>query len=219
MWALLLVPLALAGKKDKHPEPAPPPVEAPAPEPAPEPEPAPPPPPAAPQPNADFQATVAFGDGRTVSGRVVRVERGLDWFAENGWAEDPLKINVEVEGNGTETEKPWKEIASIDVSYDTKTPPNCIYESDFSPWMYTCTIKTTATTKTVDGKTWTAISRYKWKFTFADGQSVEFFLSKLPSRRQDTDPDAEENYGLYAELQADVKRQAAAAVTKISITP
>jgi hypothetical protein len=170
-----------------------------------------------------FQATFTHIDGRVIEGKVVKVERGLDWYAEKGWSEKPLHLTVTLEGNGTEVEKLWSDIAQVDVTYGGKTDFDCMYESEYSPWMYTCLLKTTPTVKTADGKTWKAISRYKWKFTLEDGSVEELWLSKLPARKQDTqevtlETVSPENVQLYAELQAEALRSAKHGISRIVIT-
>lgn len=219
MWLALYAAVALAGgKKPKDPPPPPPPVEVPA-EPVAAPAPPPePPPPAPPASNADFDVAITYADGRTQAGHVVRVERGVDFYAEQGWTDDPVKLTVELEAGGAETEATWATLVTIDVKYAGKGAVDCMYESDWTPWMYTCTMGTTAAVKAMDGKAYTALSRYKWRFTFTDGSQAELYLNKLPVREQDTDADRDENYGLYAELQAKVVTVAATSVTRIVLT-
>lgn len=220
---VLVSPAFAGGKKPKTPTP-PPPVEISVPPVVEETAPPPPPAPEPPKNNADFHATIAHADGHTVTGHVVRVERGDDWYADNGWVDATPKLTVELEAAGTNADKAWTDISTIDVKYGTKSDIDCTYESEFTPWMYTCTLKTTAAVKTKDAKSWTSTSRYKWRFTFEDGSTDEFFLYKLPARKQDTtevtlDSVSPENAALYAELQAEVQRAAAKSVTKITITP
>lgn len=197
--------------------PAPPPP----PPPAPEPEaPAEPPPPAS---NADFDATLTFADGRSVSGHVVRVERGSDWYAEDGWVDSTSKLTVTLESGGTQTESTWNDISEVAIAYGDRSSIDCSYDSRFSPWMYMCTLKTTTTVTAADGKSWDAVTRYKWKFTFEDGNSEEFYVFKLPVRQQDdavVDLKSEsENYELYGALQTKAVSDAKSGLTKITITP
>ena len=222
MIIALYAALAIAGgHKDKDPAPEAAPVVPAEPTPPPEPD-EPPPPPAEPAhaaPNASFDATIAYADGHTKSGHVVRVERGIHFYAENGWEDSAAKLVVELDAAGHETEAKWDGITSVDIKYAGKTAIDCMYESNWTPWMYTCTMGTTSTVHTADGKTYTALSRYQWRFTFADGTTTEFYLGKLPARRQDanTSLDADENYALYADLQAEVQRIAGTSPTKITI--
>ncbi len=221
MLTLWLVSFAFAGgKKDKTPvETPPPPVEAPAPVPEPPPEVAPPEPPPPPANNADFHATLSFADGHSVTGHVVLLQRGIDRYAEEGWAEDPKKLVVELESAAGETTKAWTELASVDVKYGAKTTISCLYESDYTPVMYMCTIDATTTAKGTDGKTYTVASRFPWKFTFDDGKSVQFALTKPNVRKPDDSGGDDENYALYGELTAEVTRLPATGVTRIAITP
>ena len=172
--------------------------------------------------NADLNVAMTFADGRKVEGHVIRVERGQDWFAEQGWVDSASKLVLTLDGGGTEVDRAWTDIASVDVKYGGKTDVDCMYESEFTPWMYSCTLQTTPTVKTRDGKSWSATTRNKWRFVFDNGTTEEFFLKKLPVRQQE-DPSeghaGSENHALYAALQADVWQQAQRAVTKIEFKP
>lgn len=187
----------------------------PTPEPAPEPEPA--------APNADFRATLTFGDGRVVSGRVMRVERGEDWYAENGWTDTEMKLTVTLEGNGTEIEANWADISTLDLDYgSSRSDIDCTYDSAFVPWMYMCVLRTTSKVKTDDGKSWAANGRHKWRFTFDGGTTAEFYVYKLPAREQDSrspEPGVEmpENAELYASLQQSVLETAKGSLQSIKI--
>ncbi len=222
--ALLVLPLsAMAGKKDKNE-----PVPAPAPAPAPSVEPAAPPP--APEPvaeappanNADIRVDMTFADGTKKAGHVVRIERATDWYGETGWETSGAKTTLTLEGDGTEVEKPWSEMKEVTVAYGTKDSIDCFFESNFDPPMYTCTLKTTAAAKDKAGKSFAVTTRNKWRFTFDDGSSVEFFVSKLPNRLPD-DQQVDlksantENQALYQRLQDEVLVTAKKSVTKITI--
>lgn len=197
-------------------------VEAPAPTPEPEPELAPP----APEPkrdNADFNATVTFAGGRSASGHVKRVERSTDWYGEEGWEDDDGSLLVALEGNNTLKDVPWKEIGAITVT-PGKMPADvdCTYSSDFSPWMYTCELKTATAATTTDGKKWTVTSRHKWRFTFDDGSTVEFWMVRYPARQQDTkvyeyDEEVVENYQIYTQLQDTLRQQTGEVVKSVTI--
>ncbi|MCO4744034.1 MAG: hypothetical protein KC912_04550 [Proteobacteria bacterium] len=226
-----LVLIAGCGDKTKpeaaaaNPEPAPAAVEVEKPVAEPEPEPEPPEvtKPAAPTPNADFNATLTFGDGRVVEGHVIRVERGEDWYAEKGWTDRDMKLTVTLEGNGTEIEANWADIGTINIGYGTsRSDIDCTYDSAFLPWMYMCVLRTTTKVKTTDGKAWSANGRHKWQFTFDDGQTEEFFIYKLPAREQDNrtpEPGVEmpENAQLYASLQESVLENAKTSLKSITI--
>ena len=194
-------PTAAADETPTTTETAPPPPPPPPPEPEPEPEPEPP------ASNADFNATLTMADGSKVSGHVKRVERGEDWYAEDGYTDEADELTLELEGGGTLKNVTWDEIDRIDITYDGRSGIDCTYSSDFMPWMYMCVLRNTPKAKTVEGKTWTVTTRNKWKFTFDDDSTVEFYVHKLPAREQDTETaglDTTENYDLYAKLQGKV---------------
>lgn len=201
------------------------PVEAaPAPPPAPEPEPEPEPPPEV--TNANFNATVVRADGTSAGGHVKRVERSVDFFADEGWTTEAnkLKLSLEADGGNKAKDATWDQIKSISVAVG-KIPGDvdCSYDSNFTPWMYDCTVKTTATVVLKDGTTWTVAQRHKWKLTFDDGSSAEFWLWKYPARQQDdkvvdletTNP---ENIDLYTSLQDRLKSEVKTTlVTKVNV--
>lgn len=200
------------------------PVAAPAPAPEPEPEPEPPAP--VEVNNADFNATVARADGTSASGHVKRVERSEDFFADTGWTTEPnkLKLSLEADGGNKAKDVTWAEIKSISI-VPGKVPGDvdCSYDSEFSPWMYDCTVKTTATVVLKDGSSWTVAQRHKWKLTFDDGSSAEFWLWKHPAREQDEKvvelgDDSPENVDLYTKLQDRLKSEIKTTlVTKVSV--
>lgn len=221
----VLVLLSACGSKTP-PETAATPAPEPAPEvakPTPEPEPIPEvtkPEPSA--PNADFNATLTFGDSRTVSGHVIRVERGDDWYAEKGWTDRDIKLTVTLEGNGTEIEAAWSDVSTVNVGYGSRSDIDCTYDSAFLPWMYMCVLRTTTKVKTTDGKAWAANGRHKWRFTFENGDVEEFHIYKLPAREQDSrtpEPGQEmpENAALYGELQTSVLEAAKTSLKSITI--
>ena len=167
--------------------------------------------------NADFHAAITRA-GKVHSGHVIRVERGIDFYADKGWADSGLRLYVTLEQNGTESERPWQDISTIDIKYGGRPDVSCSYESDVTPWMYTCTLKTMTAVKTVDGKAFTAASRHLWKFYFDDGSSETFTLNKVFARAQDTQETDDENNAMYAPLQAEVLKGVENDVTKIVIT-
>ena len=180
----------------------------------PEPEPEPPPPPPPPEPNADINVTFTFTDGSSKSGHVKRIERSTDWFAEKGWEDSDNKLTVELEGAGTLIESSWSEIASVTV-LPGKVPGDvdCTYSSEYTPWMYTCELRSPTKAKTTDGKAWTVNTRHKWLFTFDDDSTVEFYMVKYPTRMQDServslDDDQGENYDMYSQLQDQLRLDA-----------
>lgn len=192
---------------------------APAPAPMPEPEAAPAPKP----PNADFKATITFADGKTKSGHVNRVERAEDWYGESGWTDKPVKLTVTVEKAGAEAEKQWTDFSEITIAYGKSTDMDCFFESSFDPVMYTCALRTTTNGKLADGSAVEVTVRNKWRFTYDDGSTVEFYLFKLPERAPDDTPASldnigKENQALYITLQDRAMATAKSAPTKIVIS-
>ena len=205
-----LVAFAMGCGEKTPPEPAgepePAPVEVVS-EPEPEADPEPPLPPPPPEPNADLTATFTFADGTSKTGHVKRIERGADWYAEDGWEDSSTKTTVELDGNGTLLDAPWTDLKSVTLA-PGKVPGDvdCTYSSSYTPWMYTCELRTPTKVVTTDGKSWTANTRHKWRFTFDDDTTVEFYLAKYPTRLQDSErvsleDDQGENYDMYSQLQ------------------
>lgn len=198
----------IAAKGGKKAEPAPVPVPEPvAPAPAPEPVAAEPPPAPEPIRNADFSATLTYSDGSTKGGHVKGVERTADFYGDEGWTTDEGKLVLTVEANGTEKNVPWKQVKSIAIA-PGKIPDDvdCTYSSDFTPWMYECTLRTTATATLTDGTKGQVTNRHLWRFTLDDGGTVEFGVYKYVSREQDTrtvefGDETTENFALYTKLQ------------------
>jgi len=210
----LILLLAACGPKEPPQSaataPAPAPVaEAPAPEPEPE---------AAPEPpaditNADLNITVTTAGGTSKGGHVKRIERSVDWFADEGWSTDTKDLKISLEKGNSAKDVTWSEIKSIGIVPGAVTDVDCLYDSNFSPWMYDCTIKTTATVALKDGSTgWTVANRHKWRLTYDDGSQQEFWLYKLPAREQDDrvvdlDTTNPENFELYTKLQTRLKSE------------
>lgn len=175
--------------------------------------------PAAPASNADFDVTLTYADGRTRDGHVKRVERGIDFYAEDGWTDD--EITVQVESSSDLKDVSWDGIDLISITYGSRSDINCQYDSKFTPWMYMCVLKSTSKAKLDDGSSWTVSTRNKWRFTFDDDSQVEFYVYKLPAREQDSEAmglDSVENYDLYGTLQGKVLEMAKSeAVTRIDV--
>ena len=177
-----------------------------------------------PEPNADFQATFVFADGTTKNGKVIRIERGSDWYAEDGWVDSTSKLTLSLESGDTAEDVTWQQVGSIDIRYGRASDVDCQYDSTFNPWMYMCVLKSTPTIRTADGKSWTTTARHKWKFTFADDSEVAFYLYKLPNREQDTEEvgfgDSDrQNFDLYKKLQDGLMQQVKTkALTKLKIS-
>ena len=213
MLSLALLLSACGGKKapassaEPVPEPAAPSAApAPAPKVEAEPEPAPPPKPEVKASNADFEVAVTFGDGSGRRGRVRRVERGSDWYAEDGWTDNEYKVMLSLEKGDQAKDVPWSEVKSLEVEYLGRGAIGCTYDSTYTPIMYTCTMKTATTVTLKDGSAWDMTTRHKWRFELADGNTIEFYGYKLPARAQESG-EAEigdgstQNFALYEQLQ------------------
>ena len=207
----LAATLTACGPKEAPPVPAteaaPPPVEAPAPEPAVV-EPPPPPPEVK---NADFNVTLTTAGGQTVSGHVKRVERGEDTYGE-GWTTEDKAMAFYVEGNGEYKKIKWSDVKRVSISIPNSKDFDCLYSSEYSPWMYECSLKLKSNVTTKDGKTYVADSGHKWMFVTDDDQEHTFWLKKHYARKQDDkvvglDVANPENYGLYKELQDELRAQ------------
>jgi hypothetical protein len=220
LMLVLFAGLACAAKKDKKPpEPAaaPPP---PAAEAAPEPEAEPTPPPEV--KNADMYVSIRSADGQMKKGHVKKIERSVDWFADQGWTDDAKDLKITIESAGKERDITWSDVAAITIKPGPLSDVDCVYDSQFTPWMYDCTLKTTATLKTKDGATGLVTNRHKWKFTFDDDSTDEFWLFKHPARQQDDreidiDSTEPENVALYKTLSQRLKLEAATSLV-VSIT-
>jgi hypothetical protein len=225
MTSLLLSLIVACGPKAPPPPPAAAEV-APAPAPAveAEPEPAPEPEPPKEVLNANFNATVTSADGTVVTGHVKRVERSADWFGETEWSTAKTDLVVSLDGGSGYKKAPWPDLKTI-VIVPGKVPADvdCTYDSNYRPWMYECILKTSGNAVTKDGAKWSVDNRHKWRFTFEDDTSVEFWLKKYPAREQDEgvvdlhsgDP---ENFALYKKLQQRLREEAEASlVVKVEI--
>jgi len=206
----LLFVLLFAACGDKTPPaPAAAPVEAAAApvEAAPEAPPEPPPPP--PEViNASLNVTITYANGTSKTGKVKRIERSDDLFGEKGeWHTDAKKLTMNGDAGSASKDFAWTDVKTITI-VPGKIPAeiDCTYESDYQPWMYDCTLKTTATAILKDNSKWVVGTRNKWKMTFEDNESVEFWLFKHPAREQDEkvvdlDTKDAENLALYTKLQ------------------
>ena len=216
-FALLTLLLAVGcGGKKAPPEaaaaPASPPASAAAPTPAPPPEPEVDEPPAPPASNIDLNVTMRFADGSVKTGHVKRVERSTDFFGEEDWDDSGRKLVIEAEAGTVAKDLPWTQVKSVSV-FAGRVPADvsCTYNTEYTPWMYDCTLTTTGKVVDTTGKTWTISNRNKWRFTFSDDSTVEFWLYKYAARQQDDhvvdlDTTNPENLDLYAKLQGDLRQ-------------
>ncbi len=207
--AFLLVP-AFSFAKPKAPEPAPAPAPAPSPAPAPEPAPAPaevPPPPMGTHANnMSLNVTITRADGSSKSMHVKGVERATDFYGDQGWTTDAAELKIPVALAKGEKMAAWTEVKSISI-VPGKMPDDvdCTYSSDFNPFMYECSIRTTTTIVLKDGTKGAVDIRNKWRFTLDDNTEVEFYLLKHTQRMQSEAAagggDQEEDMGMYTKLQ------------------
>lgn len=171
--------------------------------------------------NADLNVTITFADGTTRSGHVRRTEVSKDWYGEKEWADSGSRLAIPMEAGGTEEEHPWTNIASISIKPGSvSSDTNCTIESDYTPWMYTCELKTTSTARTKDGRRFTVADRHKWRFFFDDDTELEFWLNKIPARMQDEGDmgrENPENYAIYGELQAQLRNDIRTMVKTIRV--
>lgn len=218
--------LLIAAKKPKNdapaaPEAPPPPPPAAAPVEAP-PE-APPPAPEAPAhpKNASLNVTLTWADGHTRAGKVTGIERSTDFYADEGWTDEDGKLRLEVDDGKKMVA--WKDVKTINIA-PGKIPDDvdCNYSSDFTPWMYECTLRTTAAIVMKDGSKGVITNRYLWRFSFEDGASETFSIFKYTEREQDEgnvdySSEVAENMGLYTKLQDRLRTNVKSAILK-SIT-
>lgn len=227
LFPLLFLSLVAAkgGKKKGEPAPAPAPEPAPAAAPAVEEPPPAPPEPEAPKAvrNVDMSVTVAYADGTTKAGKVTGLERTVDFYGDEGWTAEDDKIRLTVEAAGTEKQVAWKDVKSLSVVAG-KIPDDvdCTYSSDFSPWMYECTLRTTVNAVMKDGSKGTVTNRHRWRLSYDDGSKVELSVYKYTVREPDDrelkfGDEAGENFALYTKLQDQLRTDAKAALVK-SIT-
>lgn len=177
-----------------------------------------------PKANADLNVTIRYASGKTKSGHVIRIERSVDWYGEEGWTDEAQSLVISAESGTTAKDIPWTDVRSIAVRPGSLTNDiDCVYDSDWTPWMYMCTLKTTGTVTTKSGARWTIDTRHKWRLTFDDGSKAEFWIDKWPVRKQDTqtaglDDTNPENYELYSELQEQLRKEAKTTlVTNVTI--
>jgi hypothetical protein len=172
-----------------------------------------------PEPNSDFNTTLTFSDGTTKSGHVIRVERSSDFYGMKEWYDSESRLTIFAEAGSSAKDLMWTEVKSITVA-PKSGDISCVYESDWSPWLYICTNKTTTSLVDGEGKKWGVDAKNKWKFYFDDDTEVEFWIQNIRAMQQDTvevqlGMDAYENPEIYAQLRNEV--QAAVYVKKITI--
>ena len=161
--------------------------------------------------NADFGVTLTAADGTKHTGHIKRIERGEDTYAAS-WTTADKAMSFYVEGNGEYKKIEWTDVKRVSISIPNAKDFDCLYSSDFSPWMYECSLKLKATVTTKDGKSYAADSGKKWKFVTDDGTAHTFWLKKHYARQQDEkvvglEVGNPENYALYGALQAQLRTE------------
>ena len=180
-------------------------------EPAPPPAPAEPPPPPPEVKNADFSVTFTQIDGTVTEGQVKRVERGENTYGE-GWTTEEKDLAFYVEGNGEYKKITWDQVSRVSISIPNAKDFDCLYSSEYTPWMYECSVKLKASVTTKDGKSYTADTGHKWQFVTEDDTEISFWLKKHYARQQDEtvvdlDVTNPENYQLYGVLQNQLRTE------------
>ena len=162
-----------------------------------------------PESNADFNTTLTFSDGTSKSGHVIRVEASTDSYGMKDWLDSESRLTIFAEAGSTAKDLAWNEIKSISIAPKSSSI-NCVYESDWSPWLYVCTKKTTTSLTDSEGKKWSANATNKWRFYFDDDTEIEFWIQNIRALQQDTvevelGMDAYENPDLYAQLRNEIE--------------
>jgi len=162
--------------------------------------------------------TLKWANGQTKSGHVKRIERSSDWYAENEWYTEASRLTVTMEAsNGQESEPAWTDITSVTIRPGKTSDASCSYESDYTPWMYTCEVRNRSSAKLKAGGLLSVTSRHKWRLTFDDDSQVEFWLYKHAARMQDDGSSEMENPELYPELLKNLRGELAGLLTSITI--
>ena len=166
--------------------------------------------------NIDLELTLERASGTTLSGHLVRLERSVDFYAEEGWTHDAADLVLSLETDMALKKAPWTEVSTITIKQAAPGDVSCFYDSDYSPPMYQCILKTSPTVTLTDGSSYTTTMRHRWRLSLESGDVVELHLYKLPEREQTTSTE-DEDYALYEALQARVLATAAAAPVKITL--
>lgn len=185
------------------------------------PEPELPPEPVKPVSNVSFNAKLTYSDGSVKEGHVMRLERSEGFYGVKEWHEQDSKLTFYGEAGSDMKEFVWTDIKSVTVAPDMKSI-SCVYESEWNPWLYVCTVKTTSSVVDTAGKKWALDGKHKWRLTFDDESEVEIWLQNYRTLQQDDKEielgmEAYENPDLYAKLQDDLR--AFVYVKKLEITP
>ena len=121
-------------------ETVPEPVEEVAPEPEPEPK---------PEPNVDFNTTITFSDGTAKTGHVIRVERSSDFYGMKEWLDtESIDHLCRVRFYSQRSDVDGTKVCSV----APKKGDIIMYESEWNPWLYVCTNKTTSSLVDAEGR-------------------------------------------------------------------
>ncbi len=156
--------------------------------------------------NMSLNVSITRADGSSRTAHVKGVERASDFHGDSGWTQDDGELKIAVETAKGGRSAAWSEVKSITI-VPGKMPDDvdCSYSSDFNPFMYECSLRTTSTVVLKDGTKGTVDIRNKWRFTLDDNSEIEFYLLKHTQRMQ-AEPaagggDQEEDAGMYTKLQ------------------
>jgi hypothetical protein len=156
--------------------------------------------------NADLTVKMTRANGSVVEGHVKRIERSTDIYGEEGWETGEKEIRFAGETDSEYRKMGWTDVKSVSMKVASMSDVSCVYDSNFTPWMYDCTLKMPTAVVTKDGKTYQADTLKKWRFVFDDDTEVEFWMKKHRAHQQDEkkvdlDTTNPENYDLYGVLQ------------------
>ncbi|MBM4389808.1 MAG: hypothetical protein FJ090_01690 [Deltaproteobacteria bacterium] len=167
--------------------------------------------------NANLSVTLTRADGSNQKLAVTGIERSIDFMGDQGWSSEAKDLLVTIEIGSTEKNVAWTDIKSVAIAPAAVTDADCTYSSDFSPWMYECTLKTTANLVMKDGSKGVVNNRHKWRFTTGDGAAAEFWLYKHTAREQDEpseNGENEEDMGMYTKLQDQLRTEVKTTLVK-----
>ena len=143
-----------------------------------------------------------------------------DLYGDEGWTSEDSKLKLTVESGSSEKQVSWKDVKSLTVT-PGKMPDevDCTYSSDFTPWMYECTLRTTVSAVLKDGSKGNVTNRHKWRFSYEDGSQLEFSVFKYTVRAPDDrdiqfGDDVGENFALYTKLQDQLRTEMKTKIVK-----
>jgi len=167
--------------------------------------------------NASLKLSLTAADGTTKSGHVTRIERGEDIYGDKGWLDDEKALKFYVESDKEYKKITWNDVKKVTIKVLDSKDMSCVYSSDFTPWMYECSVKLSSALTTKDGKRYIADSGHKWRFVFDDGSESELWLKRHYARQQDDKQvelgDDLENSDLYEMLQERLRKDMKSSLT------